>query len=165
MADFPDMQEVMVGPTRAGRCIDRTFVSFHDAVQEAGTVPPLETDDSSKKSDHLISYVEVAFERRAANKWEKYSYRFYNKESEELFGQWAIAHDWAPVIRATTSNAKAEAYQGEVTDAIAQFFPLKTTKRKSGDLPWINAAIRRRLRQRKVIYRREGRSATRPSRR
>ena len=30
MADYPDIQEVRVGPTRSGRCIDRTFVSFHD---------------------------------------------------------------------------------------------------------------------------------------
>ena len=40
MADFQDMTEVDVGPTRAGRRIDRTFVNFHGDVQEAGTVPP-----------------------------------------------------------------------------------------------------------------------------
>ena len=108
----------------------------------------------------MISYVDIAFPRRAAFEWISYSYRLYNKDSEELFGQWAIAHDWNCVIRSTTSNAKAEVYLGEVTDAIARFFPLKTTKRKSGDLPWINSAIRRQLRQRKSIYRREGRSAT-----
>ena len=71
--------------------------------------------------------------------WIMYSYRYYNKDSEEEFGRWAINHDWAWVIRATTSNAKAAPYQGEVLDAISRFFPLKTTRRKSTDLPWINA--------------------------
>ena len=106
------------------------------------------------------SYIDVVFERASAFEWTTYSYRYYNKESEERFGQWAVAHDWCSVIRATMSNSKAEAYQGEVTDAIERFFPLKTTRKRSGDLPWINHAIRRRIRQRKAIFRREGRSAT-----
>ena len=49
MADFPDMTEVDVGPTRAGQRIDRMFVNFHGDVQEAGTVPPLETDNSGRR--------------------------------------------------------------------------------------------------------------------
>ena len=53
------------------------------------------------------------------------------------------------------SNRKTKTYQVEVTDAIEHFFPLKNTKRRSGDLPWINHAIR----QRKAIYCRESRSA------
>ena len=69
MADFPDMEEVNVGPTRPGRSINRTFVSVHEHVQEAGTVPPLETDDSDRRSDHLISYVDVSFPRAAAFQW------------------------------------------------------------------------------------------------
>ena len=37
---------------------------------------------------------------------------------------------------------------------------MQTTKRKSGDLPWVNHAIRKRIKQRKAVYRREGRSST-----
>lgn len=37
-------------------------------------------------------------------------------------------------------------------------FPVRTTKRKSTDLPWINKAIKRRIRRRKRIYIKEGRS-------
>ena len=70
-----------MGPTRAGRAIDRTFVSFHEDMVEAGTVPPLETDDSTAKSDHLISYVDVLLRRAAVFEWITYSYRYYNKAS------------------------------------------------------------------------------------
>ena len=160
MANFPDLGEAPVGPTRGGRSLDRTFVSFHDNITECGTVPPLETDDSEKKSDHLIAYVEAELKRSAAFKWVSYSYRFYNKESEEQFGKWVVMQDWECVTLAEGSNAKAVAYQAEITDAIERFFPLKTTKRKSTDLPWVNAAIRKRVKQRRAVYKREGRSAT-----
>ena len=69
-------------------------------------------------------------------------------------------HDWSCVTGLEGSNRKTEAYQAEVTDAIEHFFPLKTTKRRSGDLPWINHAIILRVRQKKAIYRREGRPAS-----
>ena len=39
-------------------------------------------------------------------------------------------------------------------------FPLLKIKKKSTDPPWFNAAVRRKLEQRKKIYRREGRSAS-----
>ena len=67
-------------------------------------------------------------------------------------------HDWSDVIRAVTSNEKADIYQKTITDAIERIFPLKTTRRKSTDLPWINNTIRKRIRRRMKIYRREGRS-------
>ena len=57
------------------------------------------------------------------------------------------------------SNRKADAYQATVTSTIETFFPLITTRRKSTDLPWVNSRIRRRIKQRKAIFRCEGRSA------
>ena len=119
MDDFADMQEVDVGPTRAGCRIDRTFVSFHEDVQEAGTVLLLKR--MTRREDPITSYHTSTYHSKGGL---LSSYRFYNKDSEELFGQWAIAHDWNCVIRSTTSNSKEEAYQGEVTDAIARFFHL-----------------------------------------
>ena len=102
----------------------------------------------------------AGLERTSSFQWVTYSYRFYNKDSADLFGNWVILHDWACVTSLEGSNAKAEAYQSEVIDTIETLFPLKTTKRKSGDLPWVNNAIRKRIRQRKAVYKREGRSAT-----
>ena len=83
LADFVDLSEAPVGPTRQGRSIDRLFMII--PVSAAGTVPPLESDDSSKKSDHLIAFAEAQLERKEAYKWVTYSYRYYNKESEKLF--------------------------------------------------------------------------------
>ena len=46
-----------------------------------------------------------------------------------------------------------------VVGALEAFFPLITTRRKSSELPWINQRIRKRIRQRKDVYKKEGRSA------
>ena len=54
MADFVDIKEVPVGPTRGDRCIDRLFQNFNHHV--TGTTSPLETDDGSKKSDHRVVF-------------------------------------------------------------------------------------------------------------
>ena len=46
-----------------------------------------------------------------------------------------------------------------MTEALERYFPLVTVKKKSTDCPWINARIRKMVRDRKGIYRREGRSS------
>ena len=75
MADFPDIDEFGVGPTRGARCIDRTFANFHTMIEEADAVPPLEVDDDlTKRSDHKIAYVLAALQRSASLKWIMYSY-------------------------------------------------------------------------------------------
>ena len=75
------------------------------------------------------------------------------------FGSWLAGRDWADVVQAEGSNAKAELYQEAVTGALEQFFPLITVRKKSTDCPWISNRIRKLIRRRKGIYRREGRSS------
>ena len=148
VANFPEILEAQVGPTRGSRCLDRIFSNLD--VTSAGSVPPLETDSEgeSRRSDHRIAFLEAQLERVRKFEWITYQYRLFNEESEKLFGEWVINNDWSSVTSVAGSNNKANAYQGEVTDALDRFFPLKTTRKKSTDLPWINAGIRRRLAQR-----------------
>lgn len=44
LADFVDIAEVWVGPTRGSRSIDLISIKFDQAVTSKGTAPPLETD-------------------------------------------------------------------------------------------------------------------------
>ena len=55
-----------------------------------------------------------------------------------------------------TSDQKATAYQDTIDWAIREFFPLRKTRRKSTDLPWMNNAVRRMIRRRKRIYVQDG---------
>ena len=120
LEDFLDVKEVPVGNTRGDNCIDRIFTNIMESVTEAGTLPPLESEDG-KLSDHKIAYSICKIKRAAATKWVSYSYRYYNPESEALFKQWVVLNDWSSVLGAVGSNAKTEAYQAEITDAIESF--------------------------------------------
>ena len=160
LADFPELEETHTMATRGNRCIDRVFTNFNTHVRNTVMRPPLESDDSTKKSDHLVVAVEAVLPRFEAYERLKYSYRFYTEESADSFTRWAVGHDWAEVLNATGSNSKAEAYQNTIDAAVTEHFKLITTTRKSTDPPWINARVRKRIKQRKAVYRREGRSAS-----
>ena len=81
------------------------------------------------------------------------------KRQAKMFGGWLASKTWAELDAEETSNGKASVYQREVVGAMEACFPLVTMRRKSTDPPWISRAIRKKLQQRRGIYRREGRSA------
>ena len=70
-----DLKEVHVGPTRGTRSIDRLFCNIHRAVEEAGTVPPLETEaEEAAKSDHLVAFTKIKLLRQ--QKFERFTYSY-----------------------------------------------------------------------------------------
>ena len=160
LQDFPDLREALVGPTRKDRCIDRIFTNFGWSITESGTVPPLEPEPGSQGSvsDHRVAFIRAELPRVRSFEWVSYQYRYFNPKAVERFGSWVVNHDWGDVIGASGSNSKAEIYQKQITTALETFFPLITVKKKSTDCPWINSRIRAMVKDRKGIYRREGRS-------
>ena len=155
LEDFPDLIEHGVGNTRSDHCIDRVFSNLD--VQVAGTVPPLETDrcpeSSPKKSDHRISFIQSLVNKVHAYKMLSYTYRYYSPEAEAEFGKWLTQMEWDDLL-----TVEGNIYQREMQGALGRYFPLVTVRRKSTDPPWYNQKIRKRLKQERGIYRREGRS-------
>lgn len=123
-------------------------------------MPPLEVELGAQgaKSDHRVAYATATLPRLRQFDWITYQYRYYNEESAKLFGNWLASYDWADLVQAEGSNLKAEMYQGAVNQVMERFFPLITVRRKSSDCPCINTQIRKLIRRRKGIYKREGRS-------
>ena len=161
MEEFVNIKEVLVGNTRGDRAIDRMFCNFQSGLVESGTVPPLETegDEEVRRSDHRIAFFKTELRHKKAFEWLQYSYWHCTEEAEKEFREWVVMHDWGDVVNACGSNAKTDIYQKTVAWAVEKFFPLKTTKRKSTDLPWINRKIKKRIRRRMKIYKKQGRSA------
>ena len=91
LEDFVDMKEIVVGPTRGDRAIDCFFSNLDHRV--VGTVPPLETDDHAKKSDHKVCFFTSEVRRSQSFEWMTYSYRFYNSDSADQFGRWLAMKD------------------------------------------------------------------------
>ena len=62
IAEYPDMREVLVGPTRGDRAIDRLFTNMSRSLITSGTVPPLEAEQSL--SDHRVAYASFKIQRQ-----------------------------------------------------------------------------------------------------
>lgn len=128
-------------------------------INEAGTLEPLEDEgqgEERKLSDHRVAFCGFKLARRENFTWQSYHYRHYNEKSVNDFKEWIVMHDWAEVFSRTTSNEMTNAYQATVVGAIERFFPLKTTRRKSTDLPWMTKGIQKMIKNRKKLYVREG---------
>ena len=151
LEDYVDITEAAVGPTRGDRSIDRLFTNFGRSIKQTGTLPSLETDEDGERkrlSDHLIAYVGADMPGRGPGTKLTYSYRYFEKEAAQGFKDWTISQNWSDVYQAGTSNGKADAYQALINGALDLFFPRKTTMRNSSDPPWINGAVKKRIKQR-----------------
>ena len=163
LEDFPDLGEVLTGPTRNNRRIDRTFTNWNEGIRSFCCLKPLEADLPGEDgvvptSDHLVQLVEATFPRKHPIKWEKFTYRPYKEDSAGAFASALRDQDWSTVVSADGSNSKARAFQMIIDDHMDHFFPLKTVKRKSDDLPWLNNTARKMIRRKKAIFKSESRS-------
>ena len=85
---------------------------------------------------------------KEAFRWESYSFRHHLPR--------IVFHDWAAVYGASGSNSKTDACQRTLTEAINMHFLLKTRRKKSTDLPWMNKGILKLRKNRKRLFVEEG---------
>ena len=150
------MQEVVHGPTRGERKIDRFLTNFSRAVLESDTLPPLD-DGLGRESDHLISYFKADVAERKSKRI-KYSYHHYTDEGAVKFQAWISAHSFEGVFELGDVNEQVEEFMRVLGQAMDICFPYKTTWRREKDPPWINKAVKRLIKKRRKLYHREGRS-------
>ena len=82
----------------------------------------------------------------------KYTYRYFNEDSVLTFGRWLAFKDWNDLFATSGSNGKTQIYQNEMNAAMERFFPEITVRRKSTDPPWFNWKVRKRIKQKKGVY-------------
>ena len=159
LLDFSDLKEVDVGRTRGNRAIDRIFLNMSRSVTESGSLEPLQTDKEdgdTRSSNHRVAYCRLALPKTRSFTWQTYTYRFFNEQAKDGFRAWMVLHDWQEVLGIRGSNNKTMAYQETLTNAMDRFFPWKTTRRKSNDLPWINKRVVKEIADRKKLFWQEG---------
>ena len=155
--EHPDMREVEHGPTRDDMAIDRSFVNFARSITEAGTLPPLETEDE-RPSDHRIAFARAEFERKRV-KSITYTYRQYSELGATSFLEELGQVKWEGIKQARGSQSKVDKLQDILSGLMSKHFKLKTTTRRASDPPWFNDRILWLIKKRRKIYDKEGRSA------
>ena len=94
--------------------------------------------------------------RKEKFRWPSYTYRYKNPEFCKKFGEWLLCKDWSDVVQATGSDRKTELYQSILAEAVDNFSPLRSIRRKNTEPPWINATVKRLIKARKRIFKDTG---------
>ena len=159
LQDYVEMTEVPSPPTRGDRKIDKIFINWYEDVIDSGCLPPLETEGENVTfSDHKIQYLCSRVQKKDAIKWEVFTHRPYNDKGAEAFVRELSEMSWDTVYAEETSNAMAAKYQSLMDDLMDKHFPMKTTRRKETDLPWINNVGKKMIKKKNAIYKAEGKS-------
>ena len=161
LLDYPDLIEVLSAPTRNDRLIDRSFINWHEDVNNVAVLAPLETDEQGgrvRRSDHKVQLIEAEVLSVPPCTWTTVTYRPFTDQAAAAFKHDLELEDWSGVIAAKGSNSKATSFQMVLDRLIDKHFPTKTFKRKSTDLPWMNDTARKKIRRKRGCFRAEGRS-------
>ena len=70
------------------------------------------------------------------------------KKGDALFGSLLKQADWAGIFQAATADAKATLLVEQLNDFMDKAYPKKHKKIRSTDNPWIDSAIRNKIRGR-----------------
>ena len=154
------VKEVIAGPTRGMRAIDKIFVNF--PVTDRGVIAPLQANEEGQgsDSDHRVVYASTTIERRRKRTWETFYTRKFTEERSKKFGEWLLTQNWEDVYNTPDVNGKVEAYQSVMRGAMDSFFPLTKVRRASDEPPWMNARLRKEKRRNANLFRSKGRTDT-----
>lgn len=163
LLDFPEIAEVITPPTRKDRRIDRVFCNWHENVVDVACLAPLDAENAAgdrvASSDHKVQFVASWLEKKPAVEWEKFTFRPYNEKSAKAFIAEMKNRAWHDVFEAEGSNDKAAVLQSTLDNMMDRFFPLKTVKRRTDDLPWFNETAKKKVEKKKAVFKAESRSA------
>ena len=157
LEDFPLIKRLEAGPTRGLANLDEVHVNFHDNVTNFCVHDPLE-NSTGVRSNHDVVIVEASFDRLHVFKKEEIWLRHYSVESESQFGAALLLVDWTPIYSLGPSEA-ANFLNDKLVEIRDATFPLRKTVIKSTDGEWMTPSLRRKIRRKRRMYKREGKTA------
>ena len=157
LEDYVDIWEAFGGPTRADRTIDRFLTNFPPVSTSCCVLPPLQSENNTL-SDHNIVCLSTEIAAKERNEWKVHIYRKTSPEQEQCFIAEMNATNWENVISEVGVEAKHALFQDTIDKLMDKHFPWKKSRRREGDLPWLDDLGRKKIRRKKAIYRDEGKS-------
>ena len=153
---YVDISRKNFDPTRGTACLDILYSNA--SVHKNEVLPPLHTPDL-KLSDHGCVLFEIREPKERDFVWIRKKVRRHTEEAVAEFGRRLDETDWHALLPASLTLdqlvARYEDYTGQLTD---ELFPLRTSRRRSNEKPWITEGMRALSKRKKLVYRREGKS-------
>ena len=156
VGDFPDIKRVNFEPTRGPACLDVLYSNA--AIIKDRVWPPLQSMEGNR-SDHSCVVFNVEERGSLPFTWVKKTARKHSKAAVAAFGRRLRETDWNRVLPpGLPTDDAVKSFEDHITRITDELFPLKTTRRRSNDDPWISDAVRMLSRRKKRIFKREGKS-------
>ena len=154
--NFPDVKALPNIPSRRGAALDVCYVNFSEDVFKLSSHPPLATP-LGVESDHLILSYDFKIPKKHVFTTAVRKARRFGQEDLEGFRAALVDNDWSG-LNDKSSSGMVEEFDRILAQHYETFFPEYEVKTRSTDLPWISRRIKRRIRQKKRLYRRKGKN-------
>ena len=156
-SNFDDFSRANWEPTRGNACLD---VLYSNTDLSSRNWPPLQTS-AGVESDHCCVIYSGREDVARNFTWVKKTARKFSYRAARRFGSEMANTDWDALIPPDVPLDPDEILaklQGHMLEAVDRLFPMKTTRCRTNEAPWITHAIRRIAKQKRRVYRRERKS-------
>ena len=154
--DFMDFKQVNFEPTRGQACLDVLLSNSTDIT--SAVWPPLETLQGVP-SDHMCIVFSAREERKRDFVWIRKQARKHTARAVDNFGFDLARTDWSKLCPAEGSpDALVNAFQNHIAELTNQHFPLQSIRMRSNEPEWITNGIRKLSKQKKRVFKRDGKS-------
>ena len=155
--DYRDLRIIRTPPTRGAATLDLIATNTHGSVIEAGVTAPISSDEGAE-SDHKTVYVTVKMPRVADYKKVEYTYFRKDEEGLKKFDIWMREYNWNNITELADPHSKVAALHDAIETGKTVCFEKVTTIRKSTEPSWASRGLRKVIKRRRAVFKREGRS-------
>ena len=158
---IPRLHQIVTKFTHKLKILDVILTNLHQFYCVPVIVPPVQPDRPGHgvPSDHSVP---VAHPRTNiysnTNEYRTVTVRPLPDSRIRDFGQWICAEKWLEFDRDEDPDKQAEQLKEILAEKVDQFFPQETFRISSKDKPYLTKELKQLDRQKKRVYRKQGRS-------
>ena len=152
---FPDIKRVNHEPTRGDACLD---ILYTNASNISSAVSHPLVSAQGIESDHACVVFDLAEPRVRNFVWQTKFRRKYTDKACEEYGNRLLRTDWDLVLTGSDPDHLVDQFENYTAALTDELFPLRKVRRRSNEKPWVTDGVRRISRQKKRVYKREGKS-------
>ena len=154
--DFPEMAVMPCVPTRYGAALDKCYCNFAKEIFKTMLHHAI-SNEAGTPSDHVIVSYNFKMERKHVFQVTKKMVQKFSKGATATFkGRMAMID--LGFLDGLSATDMVERFNEVVVALYDEVFPEVEVRTRSTDLTWISRMIRGRIRKKKRLYAREGKS-------
>ena len=158
---LPKCRQIVTRNTHDNKCIDVLITNLHSLYQVPEVVAAIQPDNprQAKPSDHLVpvAYPINGESGSVTREYHVKKVRPLPESGIRMFGQWLASEEWGEMANQSSPDEKVKHFNTLMQSKMDTFFPEKSVKMSSQDLPFINWKLKKMKRKLQRLYKKNGR--------